>query len=123
MLEILQYTMACLNSTQSCKYQAGVFIARADDEKGIPRVIGLTLSERASDIERKSNVSSCISVTSIDVVISYTIRHCVSEQNNQRQKMQKYKTLYFKTINFKCKIRNRSLFSFQIDRSYCFLKR
>ena len=38
MLEILQYTTACLNST--IKYQAGIFITRADDhdEEGIARV-------------------------------------------------------------------------------------
>ena len=68
MLEILQYTTACLNSRIKC--QAGIFIAGVE---GIPRVVGLPLNERASDIEKlkKSNVSSRISVTSI--ILTY---HC-----------------------------------------------
>ena len=45
MLEILQYTTACLNSR--IKYRAGVFIAGVEtDEEGKPRVVGLPLSDR-----------------------------------------------------------------------------
>ena len=56
MLEILQYTTACLNST--IKYQAGVFIAREDHEECIPRVVGLPLSER--ELVEELSVSLCI---------------------------------------------------------------
>ena len=45
MLEILQYTTACLNSR--IKYRAGVFIAGVEtDEEGKPCVVGLPLSDR-----------------------------------------------------------------------------
>ena len=46
MLEILQYTTTCLNST--IKYQAGVSNARADNEECIPRVVGFPLRLRES---------------------------------------------------------------------------
>ena len=63
MLEILQYTTACLNSR--IKYQAGVFIAGVEtDDEGIPHVVGLPLSERelAKLRGRVSNIlPTCVS--------------------------------------------------------------
>ena len=64
-LEILQYTTACLNSR--IKYRAGVFIAGVEtDEEGKPRVVGLPLSDREiATLRRRVYLTTFTQVSSL----------------------------------------------------------